>query len=55
MQLFLRIFLSHYIFHNELPWWGEMQLGNYKGKQNQLVQELITQFKSNFIQNIKSF
>ena len=52
---FFENILSHYIFHNELPWWGEMQLGNYKGKQNQLVKELITQFKKQFYPEYKKF
>ena len=53
--VFFENILSHYILFNELPWWGEMQLGNYKGKQLELVQDLISQFKKQFSSEYSKF
>ena len=53
--VFFENILSHYILFNELPWWGEMQLGNYKGKQLVLVQDLISQFKKQFNSQYNKF
>ena len=53
--VFFENILSHYILFNELPWWGEMQLGNYKGKQLELVQDLISQFKKQFNSQYNKF
>ena len=53
--VFFENILSHYILFNELPWWGEMQLVNYKGKQLELVQDLISQFKKQFNSQYNKF
>ena len=53
--VFFENILSHYILFNELPWWGEMQLGNYNGKQLELVQDLISQFKKQFNSQYNKF
>ena len=53
--VFFENILSHYILFNELPWWGEMQLGNYNGKQLELVQDLISQFKKQFNSQYSKF